>query len=74
MAELLAMRTKHMFMFLFANVLQTNRIASNNYDPNKPSPIDPIPLWWLMCHLNMLLLAPTGKDERDGVNIANTIT
>ena len=50
--------------------------ASVNFDPLAANPsctTNPAPFWWLIFHLEMLILAPSTKEQRDQMSIAATI-
>ena len=50
-------------------------LASTDYDPAAtPKPThSPAPFWWLLIHLNYLILVPSAKESRDGISINKTI-
>ncbi|KAL7529537.1 hypothetical protein ACHAXR_009934, partial [Thalassiosira sp. AJA248-18] len=65
------------FQTLKADVLRAIVVASRDFDPSVTLPAgaaDPAPFWWLLFHLEMLILAPSAKDERDGDSIALSIS
>ncbi len=68
---------KKRFLTLQSDLVRAVGVASRDYDPTQPlgpSSPDPTPFWWLLVHLEMLILAPTAQHDRDGDSIAKTIT
>ena len=66
-----------MYRELKASIIRAILEASLAYDPSNPShetpDTSPAPFWWLLFNLEMLLFAPTKKDNRDGDSIRQCI-
>ena len=65
------------FRALMADVIFAIVESSKSYDPSNyrhDAMTSPAPFWWLLCHLEMLILAPTTKHQRDGETIVKCLT
>lgn len=75
--DFLTGNNKHRFQSLQADIIRSIRVASRDYHPHKPRDLrsfpDPAPFWWLLAHLEMLILAPTPQDDRDQESITHLI-
>mmetsp|Transcript_18973 Transcript_18973/g.34190 ORF Transcript_18973/g.34190 Transcript_18973/m.34190 type:complete len:1170 (+) Transcript_18973:5063-8572(+) len=60
---------------LMAAIVHCIVLSSTGFDPEIPHSIthSPAPFWWLLIHLECLILAPSARPSRDGVSINQTI-
>ena len=71
----LSRRNKIALRELMAAIVHCIVLASTDFDPaEQPSPThSPAPFWWLLVHLECLILAPSARESRDGVSINQAI-
>ena len=64
------------FQQLALDIIRKILAASVDFDPlddNSSCTTAPAPFWWLLFHLEMLILAPLIKEQRDKLSIAESI-
>ena len=58
---------KRIFLEIMSDILRSILAASHGWTPDADAPggrASPAPFWWLLFHLEMLILAPTAKTDR----------